>query len=114
MKEDAKVPVQCVETGQRFESMADAAAWSGVRPSGISQSIEKGYIAGKYHWWYADQPIPEGHFKTPQKRPIQCVETGQVFESLAKAAKWGETWPASIRYSIKNDIPAGGYHWKYA
>lgn len=46
--------VICVETGQLFLKITEAAASVNVRPSAIRSAIKKGHRSGGYHWHYAD------------------------------------------------------------
>ena len=51
-----KIPVKCVETGEKFESMSDAAKKHNTQPVHISECINgKRKTAGKAHW----MPLPE-------------------------------------------------------
>ena len=53
--------------------------------------------------------------KCKNKRPVRCVETGKIFESIASAAKWAGVAACTIISVLKNrTITAGGYHWQYA
>ena len=48
------------------------------------------------------------------KRPVLCVETGLIYESMSKAAKENNTYKDGI-YRVCRGInkTAGGYHWQY-
>lgn len=46
-------------------------------------------------------------------KKIQCIETGQIFDSLTKAAEYLHCTPNNINKSLKRGHKAGGYHWKY-
>lgn len=51
----------------------------------------------------------------PNKRKVICVETGEIFESLAAAAKWaGITDSFMCKICKGKKHTGGGYHWKYA
>lgn len=41
-------PVRCLETGDEFESINDAARWAGTTPINVTQSIRQGYRARGY------------------------------------------------------------------
>lgn len=47
------------------------------------------------------------------KRPVQCVETGEVFESAYDAKRKYNMHPASINRACKTGGRAHGYHWKF-
>lgn len=48
-----KRPCVCVETGQVFEGVVDAAASVGIDPRRISVAIYSGGKSGGYHWRHA-------------------------------------------------------------
>ena len=48
------------------------------------------------------------------KRPVRCLETDEIFESVTAAAKWAGVARGTIRAACrKNTRTGGGYHWKY-
>jgi hypothetical protein len=48
-------------------------------------------------------------------KPVKCVETGQVFESIQKAAEWLGLYQSSVSSVLRGKVKtAGGYHWEYA
>ncbi len=49
------------------------------------------------------------------KVPVRCIETGEEFESIYKAAKAKHTYQPDLCNHLKHGIPksAGGYHWEY-
>ena len=51
--EKRSVPVRCIENGQEFRSVKDAAEWSGVVPSSITICLKgRSKTAAGYHWEY--------------------------------------------------------------
>ena len=54
-----------------------------------------------------------GHSRTKAK-PVRCVETREVFPSVAAAAKWAGSDRSAISHAIRLGHRAGGYHWEYA
>ena len=47
-------------------------------------------------------------------RPVLCVETGHVFNSIKDAAAWLEMTSNAISQAVRGLNPrAGGYHWEY-
>eukprot|EP00808_Paulinella_micropora_P008481 g19494.t1 len=54
----------------------------------------------------------------PRAKPIQCVETGEIFPSVSAAAKWiAETqgkphWPAHIFNALRTGQRTAGYHFQ--
>ena len=54
--------------------------------------------------------------KAPQAKPVICMETGAVFDSIKRAAAEYEICERSIGYVCQGNgryKTAGGYHWKY-
>lgn len=48
------------------------------------------------------------------RRPIRNVETGEVFDSAANAARHYKLYPQSIGSAARGEYKtAGGYHWEY-
>lgn len=46
--------------------------------------------------------------------PVQCIETGTVFPSIAEAARAFGIHPSVISKNLNNvNGSGGGYHWKY-
>ena len=52
-------------------------------------------------------------FQVWNKRKIICVETGQVFESQADAARFIGVHPSAIVQAMKNNGTSKGFHWKW-
>lgn len=66
---------------------------------------------------YARKPKPESQRKkmsqSSKKRKIQCVETGEVFNSMKEAAELLGLCYTSITCAVYDSHRrAGGYHWK--
>lgn len=82
--------------------------------------------ANGYQWVYKDNydKNKDYAYRKNSWRAVQCVETGQLFESLTTAAQWikdndnklkgdikGMT--SNIRRAIRTNIKAYKYHWQY-
>lgn len=120
-------PVWCVETGQYFNGLQEAARWvesaSGLRfPSGecgIRVARDKpDRTSGGYHW--TTSPDVGGDTKLSGRRhksPIVCVDTGVKYPSINEAerqmraaiGKGGDIGGAVLR-----GCRAFGYRWRYA
>lgn len=50
--------------------------------------------------------------KKANSKRIQCMETGEEFESITIAAKHCGVSTASISQALKNNWKSGGFHWK--
>lgn len=65
--------------------------------------------------YYADLS-PEERYERQRKRfkKVQCIETGEIFESVKKAAIWCNRDPGSVTHCLKGDTKTcAGYHWRY-
>jgi hypothetical protein len=51
----------------------------------------------------------------PSKRkPVMCLETGVVFESIQLASEWAGVYYTVVSKAANGQIPrAGGYHWQF-
>lgn len=112
-----KRAVVCIETGQIFESLAAAAKWLNISSKLISKAVN-GIMAGAggYHWCYADTYVTNDELELKPlrafKRPVRCVETGQIFPSIKSAAKWANLSSDTIRTALNQPTrTAGNYHW---
>lgn len=48
-------------------------------------------------------------------KPVRCVETGEVFDSMRAAAAWASLMPYDVSSAVRGEQKtAGGYHWEYA
>ena len=48
------------------------------------------------------------------RKPVRCVETGEVFESVKAAAAAVNRLPSNISAALKGRaMTSGGYHWEY-
>lgn len=108
--------VVCWETGVIYKSTSEAARAIGVTVAAVRLAARTKGTAGKYHWYYADEPKPDpSELKRSAKRAVVCVETGEVFESASAAAKFCKLrHSSSIPQAIERFCCAGGYHWRDA
>lgn len=112
----AKRAVRCVETGEVFESITEAANWAGVNPMSIARACKNNeFTSAGYHWQYVGEALysAERKFRGRQPISIMCIETGEVFRSITEAAKRIGLTQATISEVIdKDDRTAGGFHWR--
>ena len=60
------------------------------------------------------KPTNSNRYIQSTNRQVQCVETGNVYQSVRQAARMHNITPALISFACKdNRKSAGGYHWKY-
>ena len=81
----------------------------------------KAWNSGKRWSEEAKQKMSEAHKgkKAPwitakRSKPVQCIETGEVFESSREAERKTGFFHSLISKSIKTGKPYKGYHWAYA
>lgn len=111
------VQVICVETKELFNSISEAATQKGINGSNIRRAcLDSGFKAGGFHWAYAnyfsrDYKIRE---KKTTGKPVQCIETREIFDSATSAAKEMGLDNSEISKACKNpNKRCGGFHWKY-
>lgn len=108
------IPVICVETGKKYDSITDAAIDIGQkRPSNIIVALKSGGRAGGYHWRFADVEKPVPPFKKERWRAVMCCETGEIFRSACAAARSMGFSASAVWRALKRGGTSGGYHWKY-
>lgn len=108
------IPVICVETGKKYDSITDAALAMGQKtPSNIIVALKSGGKSGGYHWRFADVERPVPPFKKERWRAVMCCETGETFRSASAAARSMGFSASSVWRALKSGGTSGGYHWKY-
>jgi hypothetical protein len=114
--------VRCVETGQVFNSAKAAAEWCGVE---VNRACSMGIRAGGYHWERVGEQSPMVKIVPPRdretgyakrRRPILCVDTGEVFECAREVCEvLGTTNISTIHNAAAGrSKTAHGYRWAYA
>lgn len=120
-RESVMREIICVETGQHFKSMSDAASWAGVDKSAVYHCL-KGLsnTAGGKHWRCADGEYhectrPEGRRnRKSQSKPVMCKETGVTYPSVGEASRQTGIISTSIAKCANGRmISAGGYKWGF-
>lgn len=120
-RESVMREVICVETGESFKSMADAARWANVNISAVYHCL-KGVnnTAGGKHWRYADGEYheckrPEGRKnKKSQSKPVICKETGVIYPSVGEASRQTGITSSNIAKCANGKMhTAKGYHWGF-
>lgn len=110
--------VVCVETQEVFASMIDAAQKLGIKPQNLTAALHgRQKTAGGYTWKYADEVLnlsDDVHLSEVNRKLIVCVETGEIFQSITKAADAKGTTMKGISNVLHGKaITSGGFHWKY-
>ena len=111
--------ILCVETGEVFNSLADASKAVGGNISNIS-AVCRGYKGRKtvcgYHWRFLEKDVASNvkikH--NTNKVKIICIETGEVFDSISDAGRAYGASRKNISKACKGEINSClGYHWRY-
>lgn len=114
IKPSRTIPVICVETGKKYDSITNAAIDIGQKePSNIIVALKSGGRAGGYHWRFADVEKPVPPFKKERWRAVMCCETGEIFRSACAAARSMGFSASAVWRALKRGGTSGGYHWKY-
>ena len=86
-----KREIVCLETGERFASVTDAASAIGAARPLVSSALKRHGACRGFHFYYADEAEPDDSVFDRKvyknSRPIICLETNERFESQARAAK---------------------------
>lgn len=103
------------ETGESFDSIADAARAIGVDNSAIPFAIRNRSASGGYHWYYEDEgrPAEESLKRGNPKKPVVCVETGQVFNSTGDAARQLGLAVGNVSKAACKGYATKGFHFRY-
>lgn len=121
-KKTCSRPVTCVETNETFATVTLAAKAFGTASSLISRAIQRNGTCKGYHWisskprrrkiTFSEEVVRQKSIKA-FKRPIICIETGEIFPSLLSAAKFVGVSSAAIIKAIKHGWKCSGYYWSY-
>lgn len=113
-----KREIVCFETGERFESVTDAASAIGAARPLVSSALKRHGACRGFHFYYADEAEPDDSVFDRKvyknSRPIICLETNERFESQARAAKAVGVPRAAIYAALRGHIATEGLHFYYA
>lgn len=109
----SKRKIQCVETGIIYDSAKEIERQLGFANTNIiSACLGKLITAYGYHWIFIDSPIEQK--KDKRKKEVICIETGEIFESAAAAARAKKCSRPNISHCCAGKLSsAGGYTWKF-
>ena len=119
--DNLKTVVRCVETGKLYRSINAAHRLTGVSVQSLTSVLNgRSKTANDCHWEripYTDDIIVERDIPKPKrctvKMKVRCVETGEVYNTISKAAKALGIDGSNISGAISGlRITAGGYHWE--
>lgn len=123
--------IKCIETGQTYQSMAEAARANGFSPAALTLHMkgQNGSCNGQHWEWTGNSgaaiyetsiPVRTVFEETSKrqrqrnatvKTKVQCVETGEVFDSMTLAAAHYSIDKRDIYTSIERGIATFGRHW---
>lgn len=122
----SKVHVVCLETGQSFKSLKDAADSIGRTYQCVSQAAKTGCATNGLHFYYADKTKPDKSFFVMtrdgadgrggrgRKRPVVCLETSEQFESVSAATKLLNCDGRRLWMALNKGYSIHGLHYYYA
>jgi group I intron endonuclease len=118
-KDKNKKEIFKVDDGTIYESAADAERKTGIcRHNIVSCCRFETNTAGGYRWMFYEDYLENGikiRKNAHKVRPVICIETNKIYESISLAAKDINLSHCSIGAVLNGrNKTAGGYHWKYA
>ncbi len=114
-------PICCVETGEVFSSLRDAAKKTGLKRDMLKAACTGEYaqVAGK-HWCFLEDKasfvVDKSRKTAPKNKPIINLDTGDVYSSCGEAAKKYGISNMTIRKVCqhkKNCYTAAGFRWAF-
>ncbi len=114
--------VRCIELNRVFETIAAAEKELNIFCFTISaccRNRQHYNTAGGYHWEYVDPKLkakyqPNGCNKDKHNRAVRCIETGEVFDTITKAANKHNTSDSRITCCCRGQAcTAADLHWEY-
>ena len=94
---NTKMAVKCVETGECFESIAEAARVKGCTGANISRALRKGGVAVGGHWRYTVKISEKEVRKARGLVCLACCDRGPMADG--SGVKWCATCPV-MRISL--------------
>ena len=111
---NAKIPVICFETGERFGSMSEAARHLGISVQQVFSAVRGRRTAKGLHFHLeGDEPDAEDFARSRGGRakiPVVCFETGERFESMAAAARHLGVNFSNVSAAVRNRGAVRGLH----
>lgn len=112
-KKNKLLKVKCINKDRSFDDVAEAAKWAGTTISmifaqinGIFETAGKDPETGDPLTWRMVNKSPMIKY-----RKVKCLNTGEVFETIREAAKWGNfTDSGSMAKHLRGEISFLGYH----
>ena len=116
-KKSRNVSVVCIETGKIYKNAVEAAKDMKIEQSvsGITVCCKhKALTCRGYHWCYYDELKTFKIRETLRKKKVICIETQEIFPSIANAAKKYNVCPSCIREACTGEIRKScRLHWQF-
>lgn len=111
-----KKQIICIETQIIYPSALEIERQLGYANSNIIACCKgKLHTAYGFHWSYYEENTPLQITRDKRKKPVCCIETGEVYESASKAARIFNISRSSISFCCEGKANiGGGYHWEFA
>lgn len=117
--ESSSKKIYCVEQNKWYPSISEAERQNGIAKGSIGKAASgKNCKAGGLTWSYDGEDHSRKDLIKEFRKPVLCVETGEVFDSVYSAAKflYGENASkkkCAIQAAIKRNGAANGLHFVY-
>ncbi len=116
-----KKSVVCLETGESFNSLREAADAVGISYQCISRAAKIGVTANGLHFYFAGEEKPEKSFFIAsdrrgrgKKRPVICLETSEHFDSVNAVEKSLGCDGRRLWRALNKGYSIHGLHYYYA
>ena len=109
-------PILCVETGIQYSSISEASRQTRIDINKLTNCLKgRREEADNFHWKYLDnENMPLAKKKYAHCKPVICVETNIIYESVIEAAEKVGVNITTMANWLKGRIDSiYGYHWKY-
>ena len=110
-------PVVCIDTNIIYPSVSEAARQTKISINRITECLKgRREHANGTHWEYKHQADKEsGKFKNSRFKPVLCVSTGIIYETMESAAHAAGIGIYRLREHLKKgEYELNGLRWKYA
>lgn len=80
----------------------------------LLKEINTGENSHRYGTTHSEETKRKMSVSSPKRKQIMCVETNEIFESVADAAKYvGAKGHSGLARAARKGTKAKGFHWKY-
>lgn len=110
-------PITCKETGITYPSISEAVRQTKIRAAKITECLKgRRENADGFHFEYKNPSDKDsGKFKNSRFKPVLCVSTGIIYETMEAAAHAAGIGIYRLREHLKKgEYELNGLRWKYA